>query len=147
MLEGLRKGTETVKQRANLNYEDRACLNCGKVFRVKPWRKKKYCCSSCASEHLNNNGVLKQYLQKASEINKQTFAETQDRRYSLILEWLKDHKDEVMNCKMNSLGFLKDLEAYIGVKDARTLAKVLEVSGRKNTVYKLRELIKMYAEL
>jgi hypothetical protein len=47
---------------------------------------------------------------------------------------------------MNSLGFLNDLEKYIDVKDARTLAKVLGVSGRKNTVYKLRDLIKIYAE-
>ena len=34
----------------------------------------------------------------------------------------------------------------IGVKDPRSLAKVLDVSNRKDTVIKLRELIKSYAE-
>lgn len=147
MLEGLRKGTETVKERAKLNYEERTCLNCNSTFKVKSWEKKQFCCNKCSSEYLHKKGVLQQSLQKANEVNKQIFIETQDKRYSLILEWLKDHQSEVMNCKMNSLGFLNELESYIGVKDARTLAKVLNVSGRKNTVYKLRELIKIYAEL
>lgn len=46
---------------------------------------------------------------------------------------------------MNRLAFLNDLCSYIGVKDQRSLAKVLDVSGRKETVLKLRELIKIYA--
>lgn len=46
---------------------------------------------------------------------------------------------------MNNLTFLSDLCSYIGVKDHRSLAKVLDVTNKRNTVIKLRELIKIYA--
>lgn len=146
MLKGLQKGTETVKNKALENYIEKVCPNCNQTFKIKPYEKKQFCCNHCAREYLNKTGKLSKSLEKANEVNRIQFKNTQDNRFNLILEWLKNHINEVLNCKMNSLGFLNDLEEYIGVKDARTLAKVLDVSGRKNTVYKLRDLIKIYAE-
>ena len=37
-------------------------------------------------------------------------------------------------------------KVYVGVKDTRTIGKVLGVSGRRDIINKLKELIKMYAD-
>ena len=47
---------------------------------------------------------------------------------------------------MNKLTFLNDLANFIGVKDTRTIGKVLGVSSRRDIINKLKELIKMYAD-
>lgn len=46
---------------------------------------------------------------------------------------------------MNKLTFLNDLANFVGVKDTRTLGKVLDVSGKRDIINKLKELIKIYA--
>lgn len=147
MREGLRKGTETCKQKALENFVDFECPYCHSVIRVKPWeaKSKKYCSQKCAKEAEANE--RRKFLEKASKVNAETYASTKEERYNLILEWLKipENQTIVLGCPMNKLTFLNDLCSYIGVKDPRSLAKVLDVSNRKDTVIKLRELIKMYA--
>lgn len=147
MMEGLRKGTETVKQRALENFVDFECPHCHKVIKIKPWeaKSKKYCSQECAKEA--EADVRRKFLEKASAKNAGIYAETKDERFNLILEWLRIDKNvtEVMSCKLNKITFLPELCSYIGVKDPRSLAKVLNVSNRKDTVIKLRELIKSYA--
>lgn len=147
MKEGLRKGTETVKQRALENFVDFECPHCHKVIKIKPWKakSKKYCSQECAKEAEADE--RRKFLEKATIKNAEAYAATKDERYALILEWLKidENLTNVLSCKMNKLGFLTDLCSYIGVKDPRSLAKVLNVSNRKDTVLKLRELIKIYA--
>lgn len=145
MMEGLRKGTETVKQRALENFVDFECPHCHKVIKIKPWeaKSKKYCSQECAKEA--EADVRRKFLEKATAKNVEVYSNTKDERLNLILEWLKSNQEVVMNCKMNKLTFLSDLCSYIGVKDPRSLAKVLDVSNRKDTVLKLRELIKSYA--
>ena len=145
MLEGLRKGTETVKQKAFENFVDFECPHCHKVIKVKPWeaKSKKYCSQECAKEAEADE--RRKFLEKASAMNVEAYIETKNERFNLILEWLKNNQEVVLNCKMNKLTFLNDLCSYIGVKDPRSLAKVLDVSNRKDTVIKLRELIKIYA--
>lgn len=67
---------------------------------------------------------------------------------SLIVEWLKIEENikTVQNAKLNDLKYLNALSEYIGVKDPRSLAKVLNVTNKKDSHNKLKEiLIKMYA--
>ena len=148
MKEGLRKGTETIKQRALENFVDFECPYCHKIIKVKLWeaKSKKYCSQECAKEAEANK--RRKFLEKASAKNAGIYAETKDERFNLILEWLRIDKNvtKVMSCKLNKITFLPELCSYIGVKDPRSLAKVLNVSNRKDTVIKLRELIKSYAE-
>lgn len=40
MLEGLRKGTETIKNRTLENYIEKVCPNCNQTFKIKPYEKK-----------------------------------------------------------------------------------------------------------
>ena len=47
---------------------------------------------------------------------------------------------------MNRLTILNDLANFVGVKDTRTVGKVLGVSGKRDIINKLKELIKMYAD-
>ena len=94
------------------------------------------------------------YLQKATQVQLENYQKVKDKRFELILEWLKDNselewlKDNselVLNCKMNKLTFLNDLAEFIGVKDTRTVGKVLGTSGKRDIINKLKELIKIYA--
>lgn len=145
MLKGLRKGTETAKRKAENFYIDFECPYCHKVIKMKPWQAKnrKYCSQECANEAKLKDNI--KHLELATEINKENYEKVKDERYTLILEWLNKNKDLVINCKMNKLTFLNDLASFINVKDTRTVGKVLGVSGKKDIILKLKELIKMYA--
>lgn len=49
MLNGLRKGIETVKQKGLKNYVLRKCIYCDTEFKCKPYDPKKYCSLKCAN--------------------------------------------------------------------------------------------------
>ena len=49
MLNGLRKGTETIKQKGLKNYVFRTRIYCGAEFKCKPYDSKKYCSLKCAN--------------------------------------------------------------------------------------------------
>lgn len=148
MKEGLRKGTETVKLKAMENFVDFECPHCHKIIKVKPWelKSKKYCSQKCANEAEADK--RREFLQKATIKNIETYNSIKKERFNLILDWLKleENQNIVLNCKMNKLTFLNGLCSFIGIKDPRSLAKVLDVSNRKDIVIKLRELIKIYAD-
>ena len=146
MLLGLRKGTETVKQKASENYIEHECPICHKTFRTKNWNSHKYCSLECANQDLKH--TLKEKSELGVQVIKEKYSKTQQERFSLILNWLKikENADIVYNAKLNDLKYLNNLAEYVGIKDPRSLAKVLEVKNKKDTHNKLKEiLIKMYA--
>ena len=145
MRKGLRKGTETVKQRALENFVDFECPVCHKIIKLKPWEAKQrtYCSQECSQKARHEEVIEKAKL--ATQVAMENYAKIKDKRYSQILEWLKSNQELVLNCKMNKLTFLNDLAEFIGVKDTRTVGKVLEVSGKRDIINKLKELIKIYA--
>lgn len=145
MREGLRKGTETVKQRALENYVDFECPVCHKVIKLKPWEAKQrtYCSQECSQKARHNEIIEKAKL--ATQVNIENYEKVKDKRLELIKEWLNKNSDLVLNCKMNKLTFLNDLASFVGVKDTRTIGKVLGVSGKRDIINKLKELIKIYA--
>jgi hypothetical protein len=146
MREGLRKGTETIKQRALENFVDFECPVCHKVIKLKPCEAKHrtYCSQECSQKARHEEVIEKAKL--ATQVNMENYAKLKDERYNLILKWLHDNKELVLNCKMNRLNFLNDLAEFIGVKDTRTVGKVLGVSGKRDIIIKLKELIKIYAD-
>lgn len=146
MREGLRKGTETCKLRAQENFVDFECPYCHKIIKLKPWeaRQRKYCSQEC-SQKARHEETLKN-IQLATKVNIENYSKVREERLEKIKEWLKDNKQLVLNCKLNKLTFLNDLADFVGVKDTRTLGKVLNTSGKKDIIVKLKELIKMYAD-
>ena len=146
MKNGLRKGTKIIKQRALENFVDFECPVCHKIIKLKPWEAKQrtYCSQECSQKARHEEVIEKAKL--ATQVTIKNYAKIKDKRYSKILEWLKSNQELILNCKMNKLTFLNDLANFIGVKDTRTIGKVLGVSGRRDIINKLKELIKMYAD-
>lgn len=137
MLNGLRKGTETCKQRALENYEERICPVCGTSFVCKPWEKKTYCSSECAAKNPDN------YMKGLTIANQKNAERIQikDAEYlSKITEWVTNNSEILSNIKWNDLKFINDLALYIGVKDHRTVARILKCKNKKETVKKLIEI-------
>lgn len=145
MREGLRKGIETVKQRALENYVDFECPVCHKVIKLKPWEAKQriYCSQECSQKARHDEVIEKAKL--ATQVNLENYEKVKNERLELIKEWLKENSELVLNCKMNKLTFLNNLADFVGVKDTRTIGKVLGVSGKRDIINKLKELIKIYA--
>ena len=144
MLEGLRKGTETCKLKAENNYIMHICPVCGTEFKTKNWNSHVYCSLECANMHLKDSLLDKSRL--GVEKIKDQYKETKENRNNLIIEWVKNNTEIIINAKLNNLTFLKDLALFIGVKDTRSLGKVLDVTYKKDILNKLKELVKIYAE-
>lgn len=140
MLAGLRKGTETIKRKALENYIEHICPVCGKTFRTKNWDSHKYCSLQCANE------VLKSTLAEKSKLGviklEEKYSKVKSDRLKLVEEWVRNNRDIILNAKLNNLKFLKELALHIGVKDTRSLGKVLEVKYKKDILGKLLDIIK-----
>lgn len=141
MLVGLRKGTETVKRKAENNFNEHKCPICGKVFRTKNWDSHTYCSLECANKGNVDSGVSAKNLELAILKIKENYSNKRKERLPLIYEWVTKNSELILNSKLNNLKFLNDLCAYINVKDTRTLGKVLGVKYKKDILFKLKEII------
>ena len=79
---------------------------------------------------------------KATETNIQNYQNSLPGKLEKIETWVKENVDLLKNVKMNRITFLNDLCIYLGVKDHRTVAKILGLKGRKELVKKLIEISK-----
>lgn len=141
MLAGLRKGTETVKQKAKEIFVEHICPVCGKSFKTKNWDSHIYCSLGCANKANVENGICTKNLELATAKNKEKYSIIKEERLKLIYNWLEANSNLVLNAKLNNLKFLEDLCIYIGVKDTRSLGKVLDVKYKKEIINKLKEII------
>lgn len=140
MREGLRKGTETMKRKAATNYIEHICPVCGIKFKSKKWDSHKYCSLKCANIVLKES--LKAKSEKASKVIHATFVQRQKEMVPLIYSWCIEHRELIVNAKLNNLKFLKDLAALVGLKDTRSLGKLLGLRYKKEIVWKLKDIIK-----
>lgn len=139
MLNGLRKGTETVKQKGLKNYVLRKCIYCDTEFKCKPYDPKKYCSLKCA------NNDPKHYLvgvKAASTKVQEQYQNSIPTKIQQIENWIRENKLLLQNVKMNNLTFIQDLCTFLNVKDHKTVAKILNVNNKKNLVTKLIEISK-----
>lgn len=137
MREGLRKGTETCKQKAALNFEIRKCPICGNEFKVKPYDKKQYCSHECVVKA--NHELCIDNIKKGVETQKAKYFTLKEEQINKSIIWVKEHKSYFKDMKLNKLGFLSELGEYLGVKDMRTISKYFDVNGRKELALKLAE--------
>ena len=140
MREGLRKGTETMKRKAATNFIEHICPVCGIIFRTKKHDSHTYCSLKCANIALK--GSMKAKSEKASEVTHAAFIKRQKEKLPLIYTWCREHRELIIHAKFNDLKFLKDLAAFVGLKDTRSLGKLLDLRYKKEIVWKLKDIIK-----
>jgi hypothetical protein len=138
MREGLRKGTETMKQKGAKNVEERECPICHNKFICKPWEKKIYCNNSCASK---DEKTYMKGLNAAKEANAKQIAEKDSKNIERVKEWVINNKDLLINVKYNKLTFLSDLANYLNLKDVRSVQRIFNAKNRKELVNKLIEIM------
>lgn len=138
MRAGLEKATQKWIEKSKLNIVERECPICHKIFKCKPYEKKVYCSCKCSGYSKAAIDASK----KATEINIQNYQNSLPRKLEKIEIWVKENADLLKNVKMNRITFLNDLCIYLGVKDHRTVAKILGLKGRKELVKKLIEISK-----
>lgn len=140
MREGLRKGTETQKRKAAMNFIEHVCPVCKTVFRTKKHDSHTYCSLRCANIALKH--TLKAKSQRAAEVAHEALLMRQHKALPLICDWCVKHRNLIENAKFNDLKFLKDLALFVGVKDTRSLGKLLNLRYKKEIVWKLKDIIK-----
>lgn len=138
MREGLRKATETWKQKSMERKIKHICPVCGKEFYTANWDSHKYCSLECANKDLKDVAISN--LEKANQVNKEKYQKSKKEKLPLIEEWVKNNSTYLENVKWNKLTFVQELCDYINVKDHRTVAKLLEVSNKRDLVKKLIEI-------
>ena len=144
MLEGLKKGHETSKQRALVNFKTTICHCCGKEFTYRPCdspsRPPKFCSKECL--HVFRSAInpgLKIAAKKNHEAKEQERAEIKQK----LFDWIPNF-DKFRNTPLNKLTPLFDeLIPLCGYKDPRTLMLVLGFTSKKAF---FKELSKIYAE-
>lgn len=146
MLEGLRKGTKTVKQRAKNNFVIVKCLQCGKEIKLKPHQAKdrKFCSNECLGEYNKITGRTKEASKIAADITHQNNLNRKEIIKKDIIDWVSSNKDIVLSCPKNKISTtLKPLFSFIkekyGIKDFRSLFICFEVNNRKDFLDKLKE--------
>lgn len=138
MLNGLRKGVETMKLKGQNNFEIRICPICNCSFKCKLYENKCYCSIKCASKHQD----MKKLSIIAAEKNRDIYNSMLPIKLEIINNWIINNKTKLENVKMNRLSFLQSLCSDLQVKDMRTVAKILGLKNRKELVIKLQEISK-----
>ena len=146
MREGLRKGTETVKQKALVNYKTVICKHCGKKFTYRPCDTHgiapKFCSDICFQVY------MKLASRKNSQLASKLIIERKEKERQLIKQRLFDwipNFEKFKNTPMNKLTPLfNELMPLCEYKDPRTLMLVLGFTSKKAF---FKELSKIYAEL
>lgn len=142
MLDGLRKGTETVK--ANVVRVPFTCPICKRTLLVEPCvlKTKKYCSAECATK----SGSWHSGVQKSAEcLHERNLARKLQVKDSII-NWCMSNKEAVLNCPMNAISThlteLKQLlfEKY-QIKDLRTVYICFEVKNLKSLLRALQDAV------
>lgn len=145
MMEGLRKGTETVKKNAANNFVELTCLYCGRKFYVKPHeRRRMYCSTECHANHDNESGALQRRSKAGSEIIHAKNVERKSQIREFILDWCSNNVDIVKNCPKNKItGTLSDLFKSLhneyGMKDKRSYYICFDVNNLKDFLKALQD--------
>jgi group I intron endonuclease len=139
MREGLKKATETWIQECKDRRIKHTCPVCGNTFYTANYNNHTYCSLDCANLALKD--IAKDNLQKAMEVNKARYEEQKNKKITLIYEWVKNNKTLLKNISWNNLSFIENsLCVFLGVKDHRTVAKLLDTKNKKELVKKLIDI-------
>ena len=140
MLAGLRKGTETQKEKGKHFFEIRICPCCGNAFKVKPHMKNRFCSVECSNKSCKE--LFCENLKKATQKNIEEVSKIRNERQNLIKEWAKQNKSLILGTPKNKVSTtLNGLFEYVGVKDMRTIAACVGCKYKKDFLDWLKEYV------
>ena len=142
MMNGLRKGTETVKN--NAKQYTFTCPICGKKIPVAKWEleKKQYCSLEC----LGKSGKWIKGVEAAKNIVHIRNLEHKKQIKETIVDWVLNHESIVMTCPQNRIvstlhELLEMLYDKYNIKDIRSIFTCFNVKNRKELLKELQNLI------
>ncbi len=140
MLAGLRKGTDTVKERAKNFWAVCTCEYCGKEFKVKPHQKRRFCSTKCSELGCREESIER--LHKITQNSIEKFKRERDDKALIIYEWAKNNRDLVLKCPFNKISTtLKDLFTIVNAKDMRTIMICIGCTSKKEFLKKLKDYV------
>lgn len=139
MKQGLIKATKVWSEKCKNNFVARICPICKKEFTCKPYDKKIYCSLKCAAQNPINQ---EKRCSRSNEVVHSKWMEQSKDKLRKINLWVKENKKVLKDIKWNKLNVLNELCLFLGIKDSRTLAKLLDCANKKEIVLKLIEISK-----
>lgn len=146
MLDGLRKGIHTVKERAKDNFVEFTCPVCNKTYKMKLWETngRKTCSLKCAAQMNYDSNT--QHLKALSEARHE---KTQQERYEIkqfIIKWAFDNKDIILHCPLNKITtqlkpLLEIIEEKYKIKDFRSIMLCFDITSRKKFITHLQNVV------
>lgn len=142
MLDGLRKGTETVKNKPQKLVEF-ICPNCNKKLMLLPYeaKDKKFCSLRCAGlvSGLKGIGIAAEQNHSRNIENKKDIAK-------FILNWSQDNRDIIISCPYNKITtylnpLLNEIDNKYNIKDFRSLFICFNVNNKKEFLTYLKDYI------
>ena len=147
MRNGLRKGIETIKERAKENFVDFTCPVCQRPFKMKQWETngRKTCSLKCAAK-LNYN-TNKQHLQTLSELNHQKTLQQRNAIKDVVINWATNNQEIVLNCPFNKITtqlqpLMDIVQEQYNIKDLRSIMLCFDITSRKKFILYLQNFIK-----
>ena len=145
MLDGLLKGVQTCKEKAENNFVEMKCKYCEKIFYLKPYESKnrKYCSLECANNDLKSSMKDKAHiaaiLAREDNINRKEIVKKD------IIDWVINNREIIKNCPKNKITtVLKPMTDIIfekyNIKDIRSLFICFSVKNRKDFLIELQKL-------
>lgn len=146
MMDGLRKGNETIKEMAKNNYKTVVCKKCGKEFTYRPMDTKgykpKFCSNECMQLFFKTDCLAN--LEAAAKVNKEKYEIIDRENKEKIDNWCKEHIKEYKDIPMNKLTpIFKELSKITGLEDARSIMRIYGFTSKRKFV---TELLKIYAD-
>lgn len=144
MLEGLRKGNETQKNKPK-KIKSFKCAYCGKEITVSSWEanKRLYCSNQCVADDKKWKNGVEAARKKVHDNNMKRKNEIKNE----IEKWVINNKEIVLNCPKNKIrATLSDLIDLInnkyGLKDIRSLYDCFDnVKNMKSFLIELQKII------
>ena len=140
-----RKGTETIKRQAELNYIEWICPVCGKTLKLKPFEtKNRQTCGSVPCK--TAMGTWKKGVEKAKETVRKKNIEYKKQIKDEIIKWVLSNEETVRSCSYNNISStLAELHNMIfdkfNIKDWRSIYICFDVKNLKELLDKLKEII------
>jgi len=146
MLNGLIKGTETVKKQAKENFVLFTCPVCNKVIELKPGEanNRKVCSVKCTGKINYEKNIAR--LEKMSIANQHRKAEIRNEIKQFIIRWVYDNKELVLHCPLNKITtqlkpLLSAIEEKYQIKDFRSIMLSFGMTSRKEFISYLQSMV------
>lgn len=147
MLDGLKKGTQTVKERARDSFIEYICPVCKTSYKMKQWEVngRKACSLKCAAK-VDFDKKL-EHLKEITEINYQKKLQERNEIKQLVLQWIYENKETILNCPLNKITMqlqplLSIIEEKYNIKDIRSVMLCFNITSRKEFILYLKNIIK-----